>query len=267
LHQMVYGDHEYRLLDLRPGRRTQLGPRRRVSALTSGCGSDDPPPSAIASTRALSLVFKDRPSAVPDVARPLPVDPSTREGSPFGSKLPPFELVPPLPFLPASTVYSASTSCRCVATRSRPWGSPRFRSLAEIPPRGAPSQRPFPVARDPSKLFPRLQPYRITTAWYLLAVPPVPGSHTLRVAASRVLAISGQPTSRSCSTAESVAAPGVATRALLDAPLGLFPFIGFDDSSARPSKEVPPEPSPSKEGRSRWEPCGLDIRGRFLRLT
>jgi hypothetical protein len=75
----------------------------------------------------LTLDFKERPSADMGVARPLPVDRSTRDQPTFGSKLPPSELVPPLPVLPASTVYSASTSCGYVATHSQPWGSPRFR--------------------------------------------------------------------------------------------------------------------------------------------
>jgi hypothetical protein len=59
------------------------------------------------------------------VTRPLPVGRSTRGRSTFGSELPPSEHVPPLPFLPASTVYAASTTCESVAPRSQPWGSPR----------------------------------------------------------------------------------------------------------------------------------------------
>jgi hypothetical protein len=46
--------------------------------------------------------------------------------STFGAELPQSALVPPLSFLPTSTVFSASTPCGSVAPRSRPWGSPCF---------------------------------------------------------------------------------------------------------------------------------------------
>jgi hypothetical protein len=51
---------------------------------------------------------KDRPSADMSTARPLPGEvPRKRVASSFGPGLPPPGLVPPLPFLPAPTVYSA----------------------------------------------------------------------------------------------------------------------------------------------------------------
>jgi hypothetical protein len=77
-----------------------------------------------------NLVFKDRPSIDIDALRPLPVFLPARGGLTFGSKLPRFEHVPPLPFLPASTVCSALAPCGSVAPRSRSWGSYRFQSRA-----------------------------------------------------------------------------------------------------------------------------------------
>jgi hypothetical protein len=51
---------------------------------------------------------KDRPSIDMSIARPLPVEvPRKRVASSFGPGLPPPGLVPPLPFLPAPTVFSA----------------------------------------------------------------------------------------------------------------------------------------------------------------
>jgi hypothetical protein len=74
----------------------------------------------------LSPFSKIRPSADMAAARPLPAGRPRRDRPAFGSELPPSEHVPPLPFLPASTVCAASASCGFVAPRSRPWGSPRF---------------------------------------------------------------------------------------------------------------------------------------------
>jgi hypothetical protein len=78
----------------------------------------------------LILVFKDRPSIDVNAARPLPVVPPAGGFPTIGSKLPRFEHVPPLPFLPASTVCAASAPCGSVAPRSRSWGSSRFQLRA-----------------------------------------------------------------------------------------------------------------------------------------
>lgn len=181
----------------------------------------------------------------------------------FGSGVPRPELVPSLSFLPTSTVYSASTSCRYVATRSRPWGSPCFRPSSARSANGTHALGSSPMAPDPSEPFPRLQPYRVTAASYLLAVPPGLCSRYPRC---RGHAITGskQPTSRSCSTAESVAAPGVATTTSPDAPLGLSPFEVSVDSSARFSEE-PHRRRVRPEGRSAEMWTGqVGIRGHGL---
>jgi hypothetical protein len=129
----------------------------------------------------LSLVFKDRPSTGMSAMRPLPAGRPQRGRSAFGSELPPSERVPSMPFLPTSTVYSAFAPCGFVAPRNRPWGSPRF-GLRTVPPtcriRGL---GPSPVARHPSELFPRPQPYCVTTAvaFSPLSCSSVPGFQTL----------------------------------------------------------------------------------------
>jgi hypothetical protein len=53
---------------------------------------------------------KDLPSIDTISARPLPGGPPMKKSPSFGSDLPQPELVPPVPFLPASTVFSARQS-------------------------------------------------------------------------------------------------------------------------------------------------------------
>jgi hypothetical protein len=212
----------------------------------------------------LSLDFKDRPSADMGVERPLPVSRPTRGPPTIGPKLPPFGHVPPLPFLPTSTVYSASTSCGCFATRNQPWGSLRFRSWIACTQLSVRDSGPFPVAQDPSKLFPRPQPYHITVARYLLAVPTGSGSRRFDVAVHPAVTGSDQPTSRCCSAAESVASFGVATETPLDAPLGLIPLRGFRripslGSPRRP--DVRPVSSRRRSGRCQAQATGFHEGG------
>jgi hypothetical protein len=82
---------------------------------------------------------------------PLPGNP---RGPPFGKYLPRYLLVPSPWFSTTSTV-SSSENLRVFATRSRPWGSPRFRARSAsrparlAPPRDAfPALRSFPSARS-----------------------------------------------------------------------------------------------------------------------
>lgn len=82
---------------------------------------------------------------------PLPGDP---RGTPFGKYLPRYLHVPPSWFSTTSTACS-SENLRVFATRSRPWGSPRFGTRSaghparRLPPRDAfPALRSFPSARS-----------------------------------------------------------------------------------------------------------------------
>jgi len=85
-------------------------------------------------------------------ARPLPLAETS-----FGGKVPPFPHVPSLPFLPATTVYSArrpASLLHLAASRGvRPVSGPCAEALG-----------PFPWAVHPSKLFPLQQPRHVTNS-------------------------------------------------------------------------------------------------------
>jgi hypothetical protein len=128
-HYSVVIDLEYRQHDLRRDSWTRFGPRRPSPALVLVAELSLHTEVPLLGTGLLSPNFKDRPSADIAVTRPLRIGRFTRNQPIFGSKMPHSELVPSLPFLPASTAYSASTTCGFVAPRSQPWGSPRFQRL------------------------------------------------------------------------------------------------------------------------------------------
>jgi hypothetical protein len=73
--------------------------------------------------------------------------------------------VPSLPFLPASTVYSARPLQVC-CTLHPIMGFGPFQAPSRAPPRGSTSDLnpPRDRASHPSELSPRLQPYRVTAA-------------------------------------------------------------------------------------------------------
>ena len=112
-----------------------------------------------------------------------------------------------------------------VASRSRSWGSPRFRPPPPPHDRGRETDEAedFPATQYPSKNPPRQQPYRVTTAFAFL--PSSPGDrralrsaeadpHTLRstppVHRCTGGASPGEPAPRPCSTDESVTSDAVA---------------------------------------------------------
>jgi hypothetical protein len=96
-----------------------------------------------------------------------------------------------------------------------------------VPASGTAYPELSPVTQYPSKLSPRLQPHRVTAAVALSSfhAPGFPKPVRCRTSVGR---LGSRPTSRLCSTTESVAAPGVSTEAPLDAPLGLYPQGGPD---------------------------------------
>jgi len=90
----------------------------------------------------------------------------------FGAKTPISALVPPLPFHPAPTVYSAQG----LAGLLHPATGHGVRHISGSPPRSHPkmlrSPRAFPNgASNPSKLFPLRQPLRVTAAVALSLLP------------------------------------------------------------------------------------------------
>jgi hypothetical protein len=119
----------------------------------------------------LSLVFKDRPSTDIAAAHPLPEGQSSRGRPSFGSELPPSEHVPSLLFLPASTVYAASTACEFVAPRSRSWGSPCFQPRGHPPASRSPCLDTFLDGATPFGAFPSIVAVPRHRGRYPLAVP------------------------------------------------------------------------------------------------
>jgi hypothetical protein len=92
----------------------------------------------------------------------------------FGEKMPPFPRAPPLPFLPASTVFSV----RPLAGLLRPATGPEVRPVSDLADPSAPRCRQriasgssiLPgCAPHPSEPSPRRPPYRVTAA---SALPP-----------------------------------------------------------------------------------------------
>jgi hypothetical protein len=117
------------------------------------------------------------------MARSLAPAPKGPDGhaAAFGPKLPDFGLVPPLPFLPAPTVYSArylagllhpaadhgvrlvSGDAGVPAASPRP-GTPEGARQPEEAGERFTAHVPFPRRKDPSERSPRRQPCRVTTA-------------------------------------------------------------------------------------------------------
>jgi hypothetical protein len=94
-----------------------------------------------------------------------------------------------------------------------------------------------PETPNPSERSPRLQPHRVTAA---VALSPF---HILRFSPpvrcrTGIDSLCTQPTSRLCSTAESVASSGVSTKTPLDAPMGFVP-LGFQQIRPRGTPKRP----------------------------
>jgi hypothetical protein len=163
-------------------------------------------------------VPKDRPSTDIRACRPLPG---------LLPKMVPFRREAATPHTRAALAVSHGFDgllrrvlCRFVAPCNRSWGSPRFR----LPPTGSPpprvaTRRRHPgfvcLSRDalPCEVFPSSPALRrVTTADTFSPLPPVLVVRPSVLPRQCRLPLRVGPTSRSCSDAESVALPGVATR-------------------------------------------------------
>jgi hypothetical protein len=231
-------DHEYRPRGLRRSWRT----RCRFASSCLGVGLR---PRTVRSAGSapllwrehLSLVFKDRPSTDSTAARPLPAGRPRRGQSPFGSELPPSEHVPSLPFLPASTVYAASTACGFVAPRSRSWGSPRFQPRGLPPASRVPCLDAFPDGAIPFGAFPSIAAVPRHRGRYPLAVPPRFDSQVPRVSAQGRLSLQGCRPQGVAPQPSPLRGSGVSTRSPPDAPLGLESPRSLGGPSLQPSEE------------------------------
>jgi hypothetical protein len=168
----------------------------------------------------LSLVFKDRPSTDIAVARPLPAVRTRRARAAFDSELPPSERVPSMLFLPASTVYSASTACGFVAPRSRSWGSPCFQPNELSPASMSPFVYAFPSGATPSGAFPSIAAVPRHRGRCPLAVLPRVDFQVPCVAAQGRLSLRSRRPQGFGPQPSPLQWSGVSTRSLPGAPLG-----------------------------------------------
>ena len=197
--------------------------------------------------------------------RPLPPGPSSRLRS--GTTNP--ELVPFLPFLPASTVSSAEGGsedppfdCLQVCCTLQPavgfttFQTPRsaFRLPATRRSWTRRSDGVIPSGEDPSKLFPPRQPSTKPSPRVLLSESAAftswraPSSFVVRPLPCCHGALRAQPTSRLCSTEESVAMAQRFRCVPLDAPMG-FDIDAFRCCRAFPRRPDQLDVSPCERAR------------------
>lgn len=131
----------------------------------------------------------------------------------FGERSPNLSHVPPLPFLPAPTVFSAAHPAGLL----RPAADHGVRSVAG---RSMPKHKsPFPEAHYPTERFPPWQPCRVTRVTpvhrgsYPLVVAPGASTHCCAT-------FTLHPTSGFCSTKQSVARHPCFHERAPDAPMG-----------------------------------------------